>query len=84
MTRLSRECQLVWACRPVRYCFVVHVYKFPPSPNAAGMADGAACLCCRIGYGGSGAEQLWVSLLVLMAACGGGSILTWFAGGHLP
>lgn len=36
------------------------------------------------GYGGSGAEQLWVSLLVLMAACGGGSILTWLAGGHLP
>lgn len=42
MTGLSRECRRVWACRPVRYCFVVRVRKFPPSPNLAGTADEAA------------------------------------------
>lgn len=48
MTGLSRVCQLVWACRPVRNCFVVCVcvHEFPPSRGLVGMADAAAWLCC--------------------------------------
>lgn len=68
MMRLSRECQLVGACRPARYC-VVCVYQFSPNPNLTGMADEAACLLVELAVLGQVPWPLAVfNQCVLMAA----------------
>lgn len=85
MTRLSRECQLVWACRPARYCVVVCVYQFSPNPNLTGTADEAACLLLELAVLGQVRWPLAVfKQCVLTAALGDSSLLTRLAGGHFP